>query len=154
MCNRDFSFPNAVGRIALGLCGLACIVPLCGCGDGCPQRVEVMGTVTIDGQPLERGAILFAPLDGTHGPKAAAEIVDGRFHLKADEGPPEGRLLVRITSDRPPAYLGPYDQSTRPADSGVSQPRIPSWYNTASRLRVETHSETANVFHFELQTAP
>ena len=44
---------------------LFCLSLLIGCGDGRPRRVPVSGHVTVDGQLLEHGSILFAPADNS-----------------------------------------------------------------------------------------
>jgi hypothetical protein len=44
-----------------------CVVALPGCGDGRPARVPISGQVTIDGQPLKFGSILFQPSSGRDG---------------------------------------------------------------------------------------
>lgn len=153
---RQHTGPLAVRRPTISwLLGLGLLVAAViggGCRESGPQRVSVSGTVTLDGHPLEEGAILFTPIDGTPGPKAAAAIVDGQFHLDTESGPPVGRLRVAITNQRPPQYLGPYDKTV--TNTPTEQPTIPVRYNDASTLTIETKAESENHFEFDLRSTP
>lgn len=51
-----------------------------------PPRVAVSGTVTLDGTPLYRGAITFYPENDAL-PATSASLREGKFSLKADDGP-------------------------------------------------------------------
>jgi hypothetical protein len=72
-----------------------------GCGKTGPQRFEVTGTVTYDGEPLPRGTIRFEPdaSKGNRGPVGIAAIEAGRYST-AEEGARgvlQGPLVVWIT---------------------------------------------------------
>ena len=67
-----------------------------GCGAGGLSRGAVAGSVTIGGQPLAKGRILFLPLAPTSGPTVSAAIVDGQYRLSRREGPIAGRNRVEI----------------------------------------------------------
>ena len=71
-----------------------------GCG-GAGGRQAIEGTVTLDGQPLEKGQITFVPQGDTKGPTAGAEIVGGKFTIPAVGGPLAGKFRVEITASRP-----------------------------------------------------
>ena len=47
------------GHSFLGL--LLAFLILAGCGDSGPAEYDVTGSVTLDGQPIEKGEILFLP---------------------------------------------------------------------------------------------
>lgn len=70
------------------VCLFASAVPgLVGCQSGAlPNSVAVSGRVTLDGQPLERGMVRFAP-DG-QGHPALGAIDAGRFTMKATASSP------------------------------------------------------------------
>ena len=79
------------------LCGLAicCLLTL-----GCARRVSLVpveGRVTLDGRPLETGAVMVQPKAG---PAAQAKIAaDGTFRLgtfKPDDGAIPGAATVRV----------------------------------------------------------
>jgi hypothetical protein len=60
--------------LVLALLGAA----MAGCGGGSDLTLApVTGKVTYKGKPLERGAVVFLPMDGTPGPQAAGEIDSG-----------------------------------------------------------------------------
>lgn len=73
-----------------------------GCGDGRPTRVPVSGQVTIDGQPLQFGSVLFK-IEG--GRSAGASLdKDGRYQLTTYEpgdGVMVGDYKVAITGNEP-----------------------------------------------------
>ena len=71
---------------------------LSGCGDGRPARVPISGQVTIDGQPLAFGSVLFKPASG----RSAGGALDknGRYVLTCFEpgdGAMTGDYQVGIT---------------------------------------------------------
>ena len=85
MQNSRFSSLSA--KLTVVICGLV----LTGCGG---KPATVTGVVTLDGQPLQRGMIGFAPVSG--GMKAAGIIEpDGNYSLKNEQrdGAQHWRLL-------------------------------------------------------------
>ncbi len=88
-------------RATLGgvLVGLVLAV---GCNDGRPARVPVSGQVLIDGQPLTRGYVMFAPTDSR--PSAGQLDAEGRFKLTCYEpgdGAVTGHHKVAVISKEP-----------------------------------------------------
>src|SRR5437870_5452155 len=65
-----------------------------GCGDSGPQRAPIKGKITIAGQPLAAGQILFVPIAPTVGPATSAAIKNGEFALKKNQGPIVGTHRV------------------------------------------------------------
>ena len=80
-------------------------VLLAGGCDGGPKRVDVRGTVTFDGKPVEEGEIRFVPLEA--GPAAGASIVNGAYAVAGKGAVPVGRHRVEITAYRVPAGVKP-----------------------------------------------
>ena len=65
-----------------------------GCGGPSgPERAELHGKVTIDGQPVEQGSIAVIP---EKGPTAGAEIKGGSYRIPAEAGPVLGKSRVEI----------------------------------------------------------
>ncbi|HBO44183.1 MAG TPA: hypothetical protein DD670_09670 [Planctomycetaceae bacterium] len=97
-----------------------------GCADGKPTAIR--GTVTLDGQPLERGRIEFRPLDET-GPIAAAEIVDGNYEGLAMAG----KKTVVITGGK---VVGRRPFTEAPGSPMIEdvQPLVGAEYNDNSKL--------------------
>src|SRR5438128_90160 len=80
---------------ALGLAAIGCSG---GGGDDLPRQ-PVAGTVTLDGEPLNEGAILFAPTGKSEGAvaSATARIENGQFSIPRDQGPVPGTYKVSIS---------------------------------------------------------
>ena len=84
-----------VGLMAIGCSGEV--------GDDKP-REPVSGTVTLDGQPLPEGIILFAPAGGPGEAVASAtgKIENGQFSIPRTQGPVPGNYKVSIShTDQP-----------------------------------------------------
>lgn len=72
-----------------------------GCGPGGPQRFQLEGNVTFDGQPVPSGAIRFEPdsTKGNTGPVGYAAIKDGRYTTASDgsKGSLKGPIVAYMT---------------------------------------------------------
>lgn len=94
----------------------------------------VSGTVTVDGRPLDRGAVSFSRRDGDAF-DAMAYVNDGRFGLPRKHGLARGTYRVSVTalpadsSRSPEANLG--EQTAHKAY------QLPSKFNSKSELTVE-----------------
>src|SRR5688572_116279 len=90
--------PSALLRLSplFSLCLAVVLLPGCGGSDG-PERYAVSGSVTLDGQPLDSGSILFGP-EGDGGNGGGATITNGEYSIPADSGLVAGKYRVRITS--------------------------------------------------------
>lgn len=113
-----------------------------GCADGKPTAIR--GTVTLDGQPLERGRIEFRPREQT-GPIAAAEIVDGEYEGMAMEG----KKTVVITGGK---VVGQRPFTEAPGSPMIEdvRPLVGTEYNENSRLTCDiTRSRTEYDFALE-----
>jgi hypothetical protein len=79
---------------------LACFIASawgCSGGDG---RLAVSGTVTVDGKPLEAGAISFAPEPGSDANTAGGVVKQGKFDLPSSAGLKPGKYRVNVTAMR------------------------------------------------------
>lgn len=97
-----------------------CIVPLCvlamlalsvGCNRNTgPARYDVSGSITYDGKPVPAGSIIFAPdtSKGNDGPGASAEIKDGVYRTRANQGTVGGPHVATVSGfDGVPYQNGP-----------------------------------------------
>jgi hypothetical protein len=96
---------------------------------------SVQGTVTLDGTPVNGGAIRFVPTDKNSGAKGGGgQIVDGKYVLKGRDAPPAGSYKVEINWKKPTGKKVP-----TPGDSEVQTDEtaeaIPATYNTATTLK-------------------
>jgi hypothetical protein len=88
-------------RVLLGTL-FAGITVVAGCdrGSELPQRGQLSGKVTLDGQPVAAGMIRFIAID-PNGVNAAAKISGGEYSLPPGEGPAKGKYRVEISVPSP-----------------------------------------------------
>jgi hypothetical protein len=124
---------------------LLLIVTMLGCGGH--KLTAVQGTITVDGQPLERGQIEFEPVEGEQGPLAAATITDGKYEVAVMPG----RKLVRITGGK---VIGQHHFTSDPRSPMVDdiESQTPACYNTESTLKREIVSGQSK-YDFELKSS-
>lgn len=139
-------------RRSLTCIGLIVTVVFAGCGDS-SGRVAVSGSVSVNGQPLSRGSILFEPNMGTSGAKSAGKIADGRFSIPRESGPWVGEYTIRIYADENPSFAmdDPLAYAGA-APSAISANTIPAMFNERSILVRKTTDDGPNEFQFELDT--
>lgn len=141
-------------RVFLPTICLLVIVATCGCGGG-PKRLPVEGTVTVDGQMLESGQFTLIPLEGTRGPTAGAEIVDGKFSIASNGGPLAGTFRVEIMAAQ--TVTGKKQSGINFSTGEVevieeTRQLLPPRYNSNSELTAEVTLDGPNHFDFELQS--
>jgi hypothetical protein len=114
------------------------IFALYGCGGS--DEVEVSGTVTFDGKPVEEGDIIFRGTDRAFGGK----IKDGNYKLTVSPG----KSRVEITAFR--AIPGRVDHSNPGEEKPVLEPYIPEKFNSKSTLTADV-SSSQTTFDFKLE---
>lgn len=128
------------------------VLLLAGCAGGGPDdRGEVRGTVRLDGQPVEKGSIVFQPTGGNSGPTSGATIQDGTYHVPAKKGPAVGANRIEIRAQRKTGRKVP----ARPPMTGEEDEiveAIPARYNEESTL-VEEIKPGENVIDFDLDSS-
>ncbi|MBN2293650.1 MAG: hypothetical protein JXM70_14570 [Pirellulales bacterium] len=118
-------------------CGF-CLLIVAGCSRG-PERVVVSGAVTYRGQPVARGAITFAPCEGTVAPTTMAAIVDGKYSVEPLRALPVGTYKVSITAvrNRPGSISRPPLGDNRvPPDPANEEQYLPAKYNAKTELKI------------------
>lgn len=116
----------------------------CGRSDGL-HRVEVHGSVAVQGQPVAQGLVTFRPARGSKGPAAGTSIMDGKFQIPVERGPTTGphEVEIKIVSAAAPPAVGP--------DSALAN-------RTPQQLKAFSESvqvaDGVNQFDFNLQAAP
>jgi hypothetical protein len=103
-------------------CGLAALIVLfaivaIGCG---PSLSTVSGNVTVDGKPLEKGAISYAPADNQGSP-VTANVAGGKYELQVQAGKKFVQISAPVLVGKKKQYEGPdapydefYDESLPP----------------------------------------
>ena len=112
--------------------------------------MSVEGTVTLDGRPLEQGAIQFNPISGTTSPTAGAEVVNGKYAIAAAGGPLAGKFTVQITA------VGQTGRKIRDLRTNEMVDEygecLPARYNSQSELTATVSEEGPNRFDFALKS--
>ncbi|MHB8902421.1 MAG: hypothetical protein ACYC6Y_26980 [Thermoguttaceae bacterium] len=114
---------------------------LAGCGQSGPTRYEITGNVTLDGQPVDGGEVLFIPTDGAGSPDACP-IAAGVF--KGQVTPGSKRVEINATKD-----------TGKVAPDGLPdyQNFIPKQYNTESTLTAEIKGADTAPLNFALESS-
>lgn len=99
--------------------------------------VEIAGSVTLDGEPLEQGVIAFRPVDGD-GPTAEAMIVAGKY--RAALRPGAKRVEVQGFRQRGEEHALP-DDPTSPLVPRL-EPIVPPRYQADSTLTLHVEHTT------------
>jgi hypothetical protein len=147
----SMSYYSHSGRLANSamLSAVVFIAATLGCGQH--ERTSVTGKVTLDGQPLTAGQIVFEPTSA--GRLGIAQISDGVYTMPATQGPTTGKYVVRITSSRP---TGRKTQAGRGNDTKTVVDQyeqfIPAKYNVQSELTTEVTAEGASARDFPLSS--
>lgn len=122
------------------------IVCSSGCSDTGAPRGAVQGRVTIGGQPLAKGRILFLPIAPNEGPTVSGAVANGEYALARHEGPLAGPNRVELEAD---LNLGfPIDDEAAFAQRGgrpLPPNPIPPEFNRNSKLAIEIKTGEDNV---------
>ena len=144
-------------RILLTLVFVLCVATLpfvgAGCGDdsNVSGLIEVTGQVTIDGQPLTEGSVIFFPdsSQGNSGPMAGASIdTDGNYSIKTTgkAGALPGWYTVTIQLPGQDMIMG----------GDETKAQVPALYSSPSTtpLKKEVKAGEANTINLELKSKP
>jgi hypothetical protein len=145
-------------RIALSLVALSALalalVCSTGCGgDGLP-RAPIAGQVTIGGQPLASGRILFMPLAPNEGPTVSAPIVAGEYALSRTQGPIAGQNRVEVEANLDLGFAID-DEAAFARRGGRPLPPnpVPAEFNRNSKLTVEVKPGEENTYNVTIPAA-
>jgi hypothetical protein len=118
-----------------------------GCGRSGPPRAAIHGRVTVAGQPLAGGRILFTPVAPNDGPAVSARIVGGEYQLSRKEGPAIGANRVEIEGDLNLGFALD-DEAAFAQRGGAPLPPdpIPPEYNRRSILSFEVKAGEDNTY--------
>lgn len=135
-------------RLVLSVLGAAAL--FAGCGNDNPLgRKALSGHVTLDGAPLDMGAIAFDPLDG--GTQSGGLISAGNYSVPAHQGATPGKYRVAITESfetppLPPGHMPGDDLPPTP------KPKVPVEWNSKSQHTIEVKAEGPFKFNFDIVT--
>jgi hypothetical protein len=124
---------------------------LAGCGSG--EHAAVEGAVTLDGQPVDGGVIIFFPVADSQGQAnrvpASTEIKNGRYAMDSSHGPAVGKCRVEIHWNKKTGKQIPSGDPPNKVDETVQV--IPTIYNKRTILTPEIKAG-ANTFNYELKS--
>jgi hypothetical protein len=126
LLQSDSCSPSIRGLSRLGM---VVVLGLAGCGSNGRSIVE--GTVTLNGQPVESGAVAFRPLDGKT-PTVGCFITAGRFTLQV----PIGSMRVEISAMEK-SGKGVTTAQGAPVEVDLATEAIPERYNAKSELVID-----------------
>jgi hypothetical protein len=119
-------------RAAFCLPFLGAVFSLAGCRND--SMAELTGTIKVNGQPLEKGSIAFAPVSGK-GQTAGGEVTNGNYSVRVGIGVMKVEIRYPIIAGKKKDYDAPggkyynlYDES------------LPPKYNNESELTVDVKS--------------
>ena len=124
---------------------------IAGCGGSGTSHIAVSGKVTLDGQAVKQGKIVFEPTD--KGKMSVGEIVDGTYTIAEERGPTVGTCVVRITATRPTGKklkAAVYADDQTPVD--VLEQYLPAKFNQSSSIKVDIDSTANQVHDFSLNS--
>lgn len=126
------------------------IVMIIGCSgkDTGPDRATISGSVTFNGQPLEKGTIEFVPAGSTKGPSSGGAIENGKYKI-TEKGPTSGSHKVLIRATRQTGKMVDAGPQTGGAKVEETEQYIPPQYNSKTTLEVNIVSGT-NKHDFKL----
>jgi uncharacterized cupredoxin-like copper-binding protein len=137
-------------RVGLAASAMLCaVVLLSGCGSGGPTAE---GTVTLDGQPVDGGTIVFVPSgnEGAEGkrPPASGEIKAGKYVVDSTHNLKTGQYRVEITWNK---KTGKQIVNASDPPNKIDETRqvIPRKYNKESKTTVEV-KPGSNKFDYPL----
>jgi hypothetical protein len=136
---------------------VAIVVVLISIGfSGCGRQkttAAVSGIISLDGTPLETGAISFYPISGgsTMAAQSAGATIDKGGRYRAEILP--GRFRVEITSSRSVGQRKRYEDIPDSPMDDILEEVAPAAYNTASTLERDISLDTKTL-DFVLQSKP
>ncbi len=135
---------NTCVALLVWVAGILLLVAGCGGSDSNTEGLAaVEGEITFDGQPLERGTVLFIPVGGA-GRKTGGTIESGWYYIPETKGPNLGKYRVEVYSYGPGAGVGEDQGLAEEGEEGQGsvKQRIPTAYNKKSTLQVEITAGT------------
>jgi hypothetical protein len=127
--------------------GLACLCAAA-CSDPYAGRYAVSGTVTLAGQPLDAGAVVFEPLDG-QGTQATAPVAAGSYRIPREQGLKAGRYRVRLSAPDGKTTVNEEEAGGPGGTANVTfADLIPPDWSTQSKHEVTVEAGGTNEFPF------
>lgn len=139
--------PSKLCAMKRHLIAAIAVLAISGCGPK-SDRLEVTGTITLNGAPLDSGSIRFNSSAGQKLVATGAIIKDGAYQVPQAKGLPPGKYRVEINS--PDLKAPPIMLRSGPGAAGIptAPERIPAEYNVNSQQSIEVTVGGDNRFDF------
>ncbi len=122
--------PNPNRCFAIVAACMACLWSVAvGCMDGQPDRIAIVGTVTLDGEPVQDATLILTP-KGAAGRAAAVAIVGGQFALPQTQGVIAGDYRIQINPNGPDFE----DLVASGSTQAIRKPKIPARFQRVGAL--------------------
>lgn len=133
---------RAATRLAIGLLTAAVGLMTFGCGS---KKPVAFGTVTVDGKPVEKGAIQFFPITG-EGQTAGTMLENGQYRVEVSPGP----MKVVINAPKIVGKQKLYNEPDSPTVDAYKE-QLPAKYSSVatSELKVVIEGQGGE-FNFDL----
>lgn len=140
---RTASYLSVIASVAL--------VTISGCGPH-SDRLAVSGQVSLNGTPLDNGAIRFSSTGGQKLFASGTVIKNGEFNIPQDKGLPPGSYRVEINSaDTKAPLVSVRIAPGQPLSPPTAPDRIPAEYNTEAKHTIDVSPAEKNHFTFEIE---
>lgn len=139
-------------RSRAGIAVVVALIMIVGCSKdpNLGKKAEVMGTVTLDGQPVADGSITFFPIGATSGPSAGGMIVNGQYHIQQAQGPVIGDNQVQFNGVKKTGKMVK-DRFGTEMTQEQTVPLFPDKYNIQSKEQVRIEAGV-NSHNFDLKS--
>jgi hypothetical protein len=147
---RSFSSSSIMRASCLSLALLGVSLVLAGCGAH-TDRLPVSGKITLDGAPIDGGAIRFSST-GEKLIASGAAVNGGQYSIPAEKGLPPGTYRIEISApDTSGKMIAARAPDGKPAGMAPAE-RVPDEYNSDSKKTVEVVAAGDNHFDFDIVT--
>jgi hypothetical protein len=138
--------------MAAAMAATLLLISFLGCGRP-KTTATVSGVISLDGEPLESGAISFYPISGgsTTAAQSAGATIDKGGRYRTEILP--GRFRVEISSSRSVGQRKRYEDLPDSPMDDILKEVVPAVYNTSSSLERDISLDTKTL-DFVLQSKP
>jgi hypothetical protein len=139
-------------RHSCACASIIAILAIAGCGLS-SDRLQVTGTVALDGVPLDEGSIRFTSASGEGLIASGATIQQGEYMVPQEKGLAPGTYRVEISApDTSGKLVYPPSVPGEPKLPPTAAERIPAEYNSKTSQTIEVSADGENHFEFDIKT--
>jgi hypothetical protein len=134
---------RTVCRFSALLAAFGAVVVVAGCGDNYGGRVEVKGKVTLVGEPIKDGVIVFKPASASNkDTQSGGKITDGSYVVPRAQGLLPGKYVVQITAADSGTPVNTEEGfSPGPSRNFTAQDKVPEDWNVRSKHEIEVKAD-------------